>query len=1384
LAAIGLTSLPVHDFNIDINNKMKETVKAPPSNTLQSKENSGSGKQFFSPGSQGSFFNSKGIQPKLNIGQKDDKYEKQADAMADKVVSRSSNTPPGVKNDPAVTDPEERLNKKEEERDTEKDVRRQPMFESEGDGEGNINRSIYPENDEGERVFRSENDAATGNLSKGDAIVAIARSKLGKVKAKASLGSEGGKQLRFGYETLLEIFHLSAPGTWDDNTIKYLDSLLPSWCGIFAVYCIKKAGIDIGNWQMGKGVSSFGKLQQTTTPQAGDIGYMDTHQHHAIIVKVEGDIVHSIDGNSGLQSEIIENKRPAKAYRGFFTALHNTASDGNVQKKENPASQEETASSVEDKLQASKGQGSALDNKTRGEMESSFGADFSGVKVHTGGDAAQLSNDLNAQAFTHGKDIYFNEGKYKPETSSGKHLLAHELTHTVQQNNEIQKKLIQRNPQQPGPAGTSSINFDSGAITLPKISMPGAKSREDNSKLAPPFKYPKGYERKNSYKDVKNESSSKEQREVLTQAVTKGVTDKVNEKTQKAKADNAYDKDTDTYFFKHKNRPELRLIGKPALISEYSSIPTWTRNGKATAYDVDHVRELQLEGKNFATNMELLHFSLNRAAGNAVKLQINSRIDEFIQQEEKKNSTDFQKKEFPKTNIKAKDNFDIVFNTVDFTIAPTASGKEHYWSLEEITAGKHLDSFDAMTSKEIKAVQGSKGDETINTSPIGGVALKKKDIKEFNDASKKIKFSEPSFIENQTGKKAGEEIGSFNMDFGFYGSKEDRKKFKVPVLQMDGVLFGGSIPRRGQSGTGGLEQLLVGLDLPGMSPVTVDEAMLVKGKGLAVRGRIHPTIDIIQGIDLDFFIEGDDFGISKTFSAGEIKVPPPFKINDISLTIKAGTSGYGILGNIDFEVTNVGQGKIKGTGGMDSNFGISGHFAFDKKIFSGGAEVEMSYNTKEGWAVKGKLGLKKGNGIKKGNVDVSYANQKLTATGSAELDIKGVKDLTIKSEITEDNFTVEGDATLGTLPGVKSGNVHAKLSKQSGGDYEFSASGTADLDAGKIKGLKKTEVKIAYRNGGFDIGGTLDFEYDKLTGSVTVNVSNLIDGEGKPTDKAQEKYNISGTGKATLKLSDKLKVSVNVKLLPSGEMELTGKVDYEKEIVLFPSPIKKWKKSLLDFKIPPMTLFGLPHLADVVLTAGVDMGVHADISDGVLSGLYGEITYSPGHPEKTKAEVGGSFGMTAEAGVYLSVHGGLGLRVAVATMSGNIAVTADATLPLKIGADAKVKWTPETGFDVDAKIFANITPKFTVRLGAYAELDIDYFVGNTSVRWPSSGEYVLADQTWLLNSLTIGAELPVKYKEKEGFNLDTKDLNLTYPKSIETDKLIDDFVKPLKDKML
>jgi hypothetical protein len=86
--------------------------------------------------------------------------------------------------------------------------------------------------------------------------------------------------------------------------------------------------------------------------------------------------------------------------------------------------------------------GSPLPTGVRSAMEPRFGASFSNVRVHTGESAAQQSAGLNANAFTVGEHIFFGRDKFQPQSDAGRHLIAHELTHTIQQGAAIQRDAI------------------------------------------------------------------------------------------------------------------------------------------------------------------------------------------------------------------------------------------------------------------------------------------------------------------------------------------------------------------------------------------------------------------------------------------------------------------------------------------------------------------------------------------------------------------------------------------------------------------------------------------------------------------------------------------------------------------------------------------------------------------------------------------------------------------------------------------------------------------------------------------------------------------------------------------------------------------------------
>lgn len=88
---------------------------------------------------------------------------------------------------------------------------------------------------------------------------------------------------------------------------------------------------------------------------------------------------------------------------------------------------------VEAKIQALRGGGRRLPESTRAFFEPRFGESFAGVRIHDDSRAQTLARAVNARAFTVGRDIVFGAGQYAPEDAGGRRLLAHELTHVVQQ---------------------------------------------------------------------------------------------------------------------------------------------------------------------------------------------------------------------------------------------------------------------------------------------------------------------------------------------------------------------------------------------------------------------------------------------------------------------------------------------------------------------------------------------------------------------------------------------------------------------------------------------------------------------------------------------------------------------------------------------------------------------------------------------------------------------------------------------------------------------------------------------------------------------------------------------------------------------------------------
>jgi hypothetical protein len=125
---------------------------------------------------------------------------------------------------------------------------------------------------------------------------------------------------------------------------------------------------------------------------------------------------------------------PAGPLKDFASNVGNHAFGGAIARTQGAGIMPsgEVHSSVQSKIDSTRGGGSSLDTGVQEKLSPSLG-DLSDVRVHTDSGAHDLNHAVSARAFATGTDVYFAQNEYKPNTSDGDKLIAHELAHVVQQ---------------------------------------------------------------------------------------------------------------------------------------------------------------------------------------------------------------------------------------------------------------------------------------------------------------------------------------------------------------------------------------------------------------------------------------------------------------------------------------------------------------------------------------------------------------------------------------------------------------------------------------------------------------------------------------------------------------------------------------------------------------------------------------------------------------------------------------------------------------------------------------------------------------------------------------------------------------------------------------
>ncbi len=323
-------------------------------------------------------FKSGALQPKLKIGQPKDTYEQEADRVAGQVIGNNYNEKPNLSN-------------------TTTTIQRSPA-----EGETTTTTEPVPEVTQPPSPVSTTQPEETKTPTPGLIVEDSATELLpGQMKRSEFLA-----QLRAAVCSTAEA--ALSGSRWSEKGCPWIDH----WFGYYA----------------GRDSQSIERAIQRYTGASGVGSAADYIPIICLRVQI-GIAAWRMSGEVKGAPEAAPTEIPGTASEGGAETPPSTTDSIDFKSRGNSAKESVDPKSVQSQLDT----GHSLDSNTKSKMETAFGQDFSDVKIHTDSKASQLSDDLNARAFTIGKDVAFGSGEYQPGTLIGDALIAHELAHTVQQ---------------------------------------------------------------------------------------------------------------------------------------------------------------------------------------------------------------------------------------------------------------------------------------------------------------------------------------------------------------------------------------------------------------------------------------------------------------------------------------------------------------------------------------------------------------------------------------------------------------------------------------------------------------------------------------------------------------------------------------------------------------------------------------------------------------------------------------------------------------------------------------------------------------------------------------------------------------------------------------
>lgn len=1068
------------------------------------------------------------------------------------------------------------------------------------------------------------------------------------------------------------------------------------------------------------------------------------------------------------------------------------------------------------------GSAPGLEGGARGFMESGFGRDFSGVRIHDGPRAAAAAGALGARAFTVGRDIFFNRGQYQPHSSGGRHLLAHELTHTLQQGAERGRaarvriqRLNEDETTAPAPAGgggavpisfdltavpgarleTNASNGAKGTIVVPTLGLPpvaGAHKGTAGGRVTPiaategartipvvgntlAFNMPMP---RRDHDSVPAQVWTESARADAT--IQSGIKSKLNQKVAATPDVASITENGIAVYYLKLAQPGSAtqvFVGTIDELAQSDALlrPQWSEAGAplfdTNRFDADHFLEMQLGGADIGGNMWLLQASYNRSVGSRIASNMRTDLTAIVNQA--KNLAAIPADKRPQSVDEVRTRWNITFARVveggNFSTTPPK-----FWTREQIRDGVHIDGLRLMNEADLVAAgmrlrPGQQPTQIkIFPSPAGGIA-------------KTLQLGPNGSVRRPSG---GELFNGIVMNSGTYmggqpldAPESDLMTLNVTVLKTrrtegdevierkTGDVAVKRAPRLGIAGYITRASIVAAAGttrFKPLSPLSFSNLEVTPEGVLAGVGMVGSTKLLLPGLNVPLSLYGDRIGLNFPVPVENLSLGP-VTVTEAGLGLGVGERGFFIEGYAGFEIRSLGAGMVTASL-TEAGPELSGNFnlAMD---FLQPAAVTATYNlATDAFTAQATLGVQEGRipGVESGTVTVTLTRDTIGVNGTINLG-GPLSGTVVNVTYTEtEGLKIGADnipLPFANLPAVQNATLSVSASKPPGAEsWSFAGRGTATLS---VPGATGT-LDIQYLDGAVTVHGQGAVEKGPASGLIDFTATNReIDEQGRPIEgPLSDTINAWGRGSVTVRFGELLTGTAGVEYTPDNRIIVSGTIAMPPVYEVFPR--RDYNRDIFTLSPPEFPIWG-------VSVAGYGVGIFAFVDARVFFEAFvgpGQIrdaavnaTLDLDRPEDAVVTGHGEFYVPAYAGLGLDVGGGLRARLAVAYAQGRVGLVGRLGVEAGAGAIIDFEWNRNAGLSLSADLHAEATPKFELGATASVTVGVDLLLTEIEHTW-GPWERQLGS---FGPDMTLGVRMPVRWSEANGLDLSLDNIEVTRP---------------------